>query len=331
IDFDCPHYVERPPVESNCTATISNAGSLLRIKAPRRMGKSWLIDRLLYQASQEDYFTIKLDLEEADHHLLVNENYDEFVRWFCLILGRKLKLENRLDDYWEDGLGSKYNCTLYLRKYFLTQVKKPLVLALDNVDLLFPYHHIAQDFFPMLRSWHEGAKTRAILGNLRLIIAHATEIYIKLKLTNSPFNVGTAIELAEFAPAQIQELGNKQGLNWNPGEINQLEEVVGGHPYLIQRAISATQQGYSLEQILERAATESGIYAHHLRSIYALLDEYSELKEKMIQVVNHEDSIALNPQDTFQLESLGLVITEGNQVKVSRRLYRDYLKARWAV
>ena len=57
---------------------------------------------------------------------------------------------------------------------------------------------------------------------------------------------------------------------------------------------------------------------------------YPDLKEKMTQVVNSEESIALNPQDTFHLESLGLVVTVGNQVKISRRLYSDYLKERWA-
>ena len=144
--------------------------------------------------------------------------------------------------------------------------------------------------------------------------------------------MGTDIELSEFKTTQIQQLAKKQGLNWNKEEISQLEEILGGHPYLIQRAISAvSQQGDSLEQILETAATESGIYCNHLRSIYALLEEYPELKNKMAQVVNSEESISLNPQDTFHLESLGLVVTVGNQVKISRRLYRDYLRERWAI
>lgn len=38
------HYVERPPIESRCYETILQSGSLIRIKAPKRMGKTLLID-----------------------------------------------------------------------------------------------------------------------------------------------------------------------------------------------------------------------------------------------------------------------------------------------
>ncbi len=327
LELDCPTYIERPPIETNSRRTVAQPGSLLRIKAPRRMGKTWLIDRLLHQASQQDCWPIKLNLQQADQLLL--RSCEEFLHWFCRILGRKLNLPNCLDDYWEADLGSSYNCTLYVEEHLLAQLDRPLVLALDNVDLLFPHQPIAQDFFPMLRTWHEEAKTRAIWRKLRLIVAHSTEVYIKLRATNSPFNVGTAIELPEFTAAQIQQLVQRQGLDWDAGQVNALQGWIGGHPHLVQRAIYAIkQEGKSLDEILANAATESGIYRNHLLSYYALLQESPQLAERLQQVVSAAEPIALPPAETFQLESLGLLATQGNRVVPRYRLYADYFRER---
>ena len=328
LEFDCPTYIERPPIEDNCEQTISQPGSLLRIKAPRRMGKTWLIDRLLHRVSQQNCWAIKLNLQQADPLLL--RSCEEFLQWFCRVIGRQLKLADCLDESWESELGNRYNCTLYFEERILGQLDRPLVLALDNVDLLFPHSHIVQDFFPLLRSWYERAKTRSIWRRLRLIFAHSTEVYIKLQATNSsPFNVGKEIELPEFSAAQIQQLAQCQGLSWGASQIEPLQGWVGGHPHLVQRAIYAiNQQGRSLEAILGDAATESGIYRHHLLSRYALLQQYPDLAASMQQAVSADEPISLPPAQTFQLESLGLLVTTGNRVTPRYRLYADYFRER---
>ena len=331
LEFDCPTYVERLPIETNCNRTVAQPGSLLRIKAPRRMGKTWLIDRLLHRASQQEYRVIKLNLQQADPLLL--RSCEEFLQWFCRVIARQLKLADCLDEYWEAELGNRYNCTLYFEECILAKLDRPLVLALDNVDLLFPHPQIVQDFFPLLRSWYERAKTRSIWRKLRLIFAHSTEVYIKLQATNSsPFNVGTEIELPEFNAAQIQQLAQLQGLSWADSQIEQLQEWIGGHPHLVQRAIyTITQQDKSLEEILEGVATESGIYRHHLLSHYALLQQYPDLAACMQQVVAADAPISLPPSETFQLKSLGLLATTGNRAVPRYRLYADYFRERLSV
>ncbi len=57
-EAEVSHYVERPPIESRCYETILQPGSLLRIKAPKRMGKTLLIDKILHQATQQNYRTV---------------------------------------------------------------------------------------------------------------------------------------------------------------------------------------------------------------------------------------------------------------------------------
>ncbi len=319
-------YVERPPIESRCYETILQPGSLIRIKAPKRMGKTSLIDRILHQAAKENYRTVRLNLLQADQAVL--KGLDEFLRWFCTFVSRRLGLPNQLADYWEEGLGSSQNCTIYFEEHLLSQLEHPLVLALDDVDRIFPYPQIAEDFFGMLRVWHEEAKTSRIWRKLRLAIAHSTEVYIQLNINRSPFNVGVPIELPEFTAEQVQDLAKRQEIDWDAvgGQgLAPLLQMVGGHPYLVQRAIYClTRRDITFEQLLQTAYTESGIYSDHLRGHLWNLQEHPELAMAMKKVVKATNSVQLEPMQAFKLQSLGLVQLDGNDVKPWCSLYARY-------
>ena len=80
------------------------------------------------------------------------------------------------------------------------------MLALDDVDGLFDYPDLTDDFFCLLRTWHEQAKNQDIWQQLRLIVGHSTEVYIPLNVNQSPFNVGLPIDLKQFTPEQEDRL-----------------------------------------------------------------------------------------------------------------------------
>lgn len=326
VETEVSHYVERPPIESRCYDTILQSGSLLRIKAPKRMGKTLLIDKILQQTAQQNYRTVRLNLLLADGAVL--NRLDEFLRWFCVVVCRQLRLPNQLSDYWEEGLGSNYNCTMYFEEYLLNQIDCPLVLTLDEVDRIFSYPEIAEDFFAMLRAWHEEARSRAIWKKLRLVVAHSTEVYIPLNINRSPFNVGVPIELPELTPKQVQDLAERQGLNWDTSQVKELMSLVGGHPYLVQRAIYyLTRSEISFKQLLQTAYTESGIYSDHLRGHLCNLQQHSELATAMKKVVDATTSVQLEPMLAFKLQSLGLIKLDGNSVNTRCQLYSQYFGA----
>ncbi|MEM7578440.1 MAG: AAA-like domain-containing protein [Cyanobacteria bacterium P01_A01_bin.80] len=96
-----------------------------------------------------------------------------------------------MDSAWNTSfLGCNDNCTAYFKKYILRQINSPLVLVLDEVDKLFQYREIVEDFFGMLRSWHEKGKISDVWKQLRLVLVHSTEIYVPLDYHQSPFNPG---------------------------------------------------------------------------------------------------------------------------------------------
>jgi hypothetical protein len=80
------------------------------------------------------------------------------LKWFCAVVARSLGLENKLNEHLDSLFWVSYNCTHYFENYILPQTKMPLVVVLDDVDVVFSHDDIAADFFGMLRTWHEKGR-----------------------------------------------------------------------------------------------------------------------------------------------------------------------------
>ncbi|MGA1621611.1 MAG: AAA-like domain-containing protein [Synechocystis sp.] len=320
-------YIFRPPTEQQCLEEIRRPGALLRIKGPAKMGKTSLIQWLLATIDPTHDRRIYLNLQTAESSMF--SGLDRFLRWFCANLSRELGLKPNLDDYWDEELfGSLMSCKTYLQDYLLPQTEGSLTLAIDNLDRLFEFPAIAQDFLPMLRYWHEESKNLAQWQKLRLIIANSTEAYVKLDANQSPFNVGRQWKLEGFNTEQILQLKAAYQVSDDQAPeatLLQLNELVGGHPYLIRIALDAIQtQQVSLAAILANAVTQSGIYSHHLRRHWSLLNEVPALATSMKQVVESADPVQLDPPLAYRLESLGLVSLHGDRCQASCPLYQHY-------
>lgn len=334
VDF----YIERPAIEAVCYNSLLQPGALIRIKAPRLMGKTTLINRVLNQISTVGFRTVNLSLELADRRTHLT-HLDRFLRWLCLNLSRELGLPSQIETYWDEaGMGSKVSCTTYVEEYLLGQEDSPLVLCLDDVDLLFPYPEVYEDVFGLLRSWYEKARSRPSWKKLRLMISHATDVYIRLNINQSPFNVGLPIDLPEFTPEQAQQFAQYYGLNYGPNwatgaqtsshELSLLMQMVGGHPYLLEQAFSHLRghAEVSLSQLLQDAPTDAGIYSNHLREHWMTLQQHPELANALKQVVKSTQPVPLEPMQVYQLQSMGLVIVSGAGVAPRCHLYRQYFR-----
>lgn len=330
IDVASSFYIERPPIEERCYQTILQPSGLIRIKAPRQMGKTSLMAKILHHAALQGYRTVPLSFQLVDK--AVFSNLDRFLKWFCVYVGRELRLPNQLDDYWDDIFGSKVNCKDYFEKYLLAQIDNPLVLGLDEIDRVFQYPDIAEDFLGLLRAWHEESKRRAIWKKLRLLVVHSTEVYIPMNINQSPFNVGLPIDLPEFNQGQIQDLASRHNLNLSEQDVDKLMAIVGGHPYLVRVALyHLSQQDLTLEDLPENVTNETGIYSDHLRRHLWNLEQYPELAEAMKNVIYENASVQLTGMLGFKLDSLGLVKWQGNKCYPRCELYRQYFRVHLGV
>jgi serine/threonine-protein kinase len=332
VRLDSPFYVERSPYEAQCYREIAEPGTLIRIKAPRQMGKTSLMSRILYRAREQGFRTVPLSFQHADK--AVFESLDQLLQWFCTRIARKLHLSHTVDHYWSDTYGSKDNCTAYFEDCLLSEIDTPLVLGLDEVDRVFQYPKIADDFFGLLRAWYEeagyGDGDSELWKKLRLVVVHSTEVYIPLDVNQSPFNVGLPIELSEFTVEQVHNLIQRHGLQWTASHVEQLMRVVGGHPYLVRVALyHIAQQQLTLDQLIATAPTEAGIYGDHLRRHLWNLQHHPELATAFQRVVMTDEPVELASVLAFKLHSLGLVELKGNEVSPRFQLYRSYFRDRF--
>ena len=99
VPLDSPFYVRRSPVEERCYEQINQPGCLIRIKAPRQMGKTSLLTRIIDKSASQGDSTVTLDFQLAAQQIFVNS--DKFLRWFCVSIGLALNIPNKINEYWD--------------------------------------------------------------------------------------------------------------------------------------------------------------------------------------------------------------------------------------
>ncbi|NET57077.1 MAG: diguanylate cyclase, partial [Symploca sp. SIO2E6] len=320
-------YVKRPLIEELSCQKLEQPGALMRISAPHQMGKTSLMLWCLAHAKQQGLRVVALSLQRADSSVFTN--LDQFLKWFCAEITRQLRLPYQVDDYWNQNYGSKSKCTAYFEECLLSATDTPLVLALDQVDEVFSHPQLAKDFFSLLHSWHEeaayGTPSSKFWQNLRLLLVHSTEAYLPWETNQPPFNVGLAIEVPRFNLEQVRDLAQRHRLYLSPAKLEQLMQLLGGHPYLVRLALYHLALGdVTWEELMQTAATDAGIYRNYLQRHLGNLQKYPELAKAYKQVVQATVPIALDQVLGFKLYSMGLVHLQGNTVTPSCQLYHQY-------
>ncbi|MEM9457846.1 MAG: AAA-like domain-containing protein [Myxococcota bacterium] len=323
VSPDSPYYVARPQFEEACLAEIVKRGALIRIKGSRQMGKTSLMNRLLSHAAHTGARTISISLQLTDNTILAD--IDRFLRWLCAAVGRRLRLLTpALDEEWDDLFGAKDNCTAYFEDHILSD-GEPLVLAIDHIDRVFDYPNTAEEFLSLLRAWNEMGKSQNPWPALRLVLAYATEMYLPMNINRSPFNVGLPVALSEWDTTVIRDLAERHNLSLKDADLRRLIDILGGHPHLTRIALHHLAGGLSLDELLDHAATDDGIFADHLKSLQWHIQANPLLRDAAIQVMNSDRPVQLSSELGFKLTSLGLARLRGNELVVSRELYRRYL------
>ena len=313
-------------IEADCFEEITQPGALIRIKAPRQMGKTSLMARILHHAESQGYQIIVVSMQLADSTMF--SDLEELLRWLCSQVGRRLQRLDQLASYWKSTKGIKDRCNNFF-ECLLKEIDEPIVLALDEVDLVFPHGVVADDFFGLLRYWHEAARygdrSSELWEKLRLIVVHSTEAYVPLEIDQSPFNVGKNVKLPEFTQAQVQDLAHRYNLPFGTAEVDQMMALVGGHPYLLRKGFyHLRRQDLSLDALLETGPTEAGIYSDHLRRHLLNLKRYPDLANACRDVVRRKTPVDLDADVAFKLESMGLIRLQRNQATPRNSLYQQY-------
>jgi hypothetical protein len=109
--------------------------------------------------------------------------------------------------------------------------------------------------------------------------------------------------------------------------VQQLYALVGGHPYLVRKALYEVAIGHSTIPVLFQDATsDQSPFAIHLNHHMMRIRKKDELARGMLQVI--QSRMCSDDQVFFRLHSAGLVRRERGAVLPRCQLYADYFKER---
>ncbi len=315
-------FIERA-VEKRALEKIREQGVTITIKAPHQMGKSSLLMRLINTAEDVGKNVALLDFQLVTKADLSSP--EVFFRQFCNWITDELSLVNRVEEFWSVELGHVHRCTRYIEHHVLTELGGQLLLAMDKVDSIFDIE-FRSDFFGMLRAWHDKRARSAKWKRLDLALVTSTEPYLFIERpSQSPFNVGEEIVLTDFTPEQVAELNRLHGSPLTVEQEQQLISLVGGHPYLIRRALYwVATNSLDAESVFGMATDERGPFWEHLRGHLFRLQGKGDLVAAMREVL--EDGRCRDEQTFFRLQGAGLVQREGQNVSPRYQLYADYFR-----
>jgi hypothetical protein len=327
MDVDDPWYIPRV-ADHTALALARQTGRTMTIKGPRQIGKSSLLARIIATAQKAEKKPVLLDFWLLDS--TTRESSSRCYRYFAASVAEQLELHPDIDNFWNTGLSDSHNCTKFFGERILPRIDKPVMLAVDHADVLFD-SSFRSDFFGMLRVWH-NSRTSVLTKvwkrlDIVMVVSNEPKYFID-RADQSPFNVGEILRLGDFTPQQVRELNERHHSPLSEHEIEQLLELLGGHPYLIQRALYAVTQArpsLTANELFATALEESGPFADHLKRIVMALYECPTLIPAFLDVFVN-DCDRQNQLNIDRLAAIGLVKREQGKVQPRCRLYADYLR-----
>lgn len=340
LPLGSPFYVtpvvRQEKVLQTCVNKIEQRGALLRIKSPHETGKTSLLERILRFAEEKrSYRVARFNLRDIDATRFNGLN--SLLQMFCREVSEQLGLDADLENQWDHKTDPIPAAKGFFHRWILGKIDAPIVVGLEDIDRLFQYPSV-YDFFTLLRSWNDEARRSLLWEKFRCVVTYSTDVYIKLDINNSPFNVGTPVTLPPLTAEQIQDLARKAyGFSvLNEVAVRHLMYVVSGHPYLIQLALyHHATDAVPLEQLLASASMPHGIYRGHLQSIWQQVQpENQHLRDEIVDALKKvisEGAAWLTDEVGYKLQGLGILQPEGiggDRYKFSCALYRQYFERR---
>ncbi len=325
VPLESPYYIVQPS-DLEFHAALDRQDSIVLVKGARQMGKTSLLARGLQQARKAGKTIALVDFQKLNQVNLAD--IESLYKGLGGMIADQLDLDVFPEDVWRPGRAPSVNFERYIRREVLDKAEGHLILAMDEVDRLFPCPY-ASEVFGLFRSWHNE---RAVdpdgpWKRLTIAIVYATEAHLFITDQNqSPFNVGTRLELHDFGIEQVDKLNHlyKDPIQ-TAEDLKRFYDLLSGQPYLTRRGFyELTNQGKSVDRLLEVADTDEGPYGDHLRRILVLLAR----DERLLQVVRsfvHGQPIP-DPTSFYRLRSGDLIVGSSAQDAQFRcAIYRSYL------
>jgi serine/threonine protein kinase len=328
VPLESKFYITRP-ADEKFRAAIARHDSIVLVKGARQVGKTSLLARGLQQAREAGASVVLTDFQNLSSADL--QSFEKLLLSFADSFADQLDLDVSPGQLWKADRSPGINFEQYLRREALLKTSSQIIWGLDEVDRLFTCD-FGSEVFGLFRSWHNkrALDPAGPWRRLTLAIAYATEAHLFITdLNQSPFNVGTRLQLEDFSFDQVTELNSRCGSPLrNPAEVARFQRLVGGHPYLARRGLhEMVTEKLDLGALEARADQDEGPFGDHLRRILVSLTQDAALSEVVRGVLQGKP--CPTPETFYRLRSAGLIAGDSaSDARPRCQLYATYLEKR---
>jgi WD40 repeat protein len=337
---DAASYIRRIADVTLCDNLVE--GEFCYVLNARQMGKSSLMVNTAARLAAKDIVTVLLDLTAVGQNVTLEQ-------WYYGVLARiaeQLSLQGELDRFWnsKSALAPQQRWILALTEVFLRGVQGPLVIFVDEIDVVRSLPFRTDEFFAGIREIYNRRSADANIRRLTFcLLGVATPAELIQDPDTTPFNIGARVPLSDFTFEEAQHLS--QGLNHGRDGYSLLKRVfywTDGHPYLTQRLCRAIAED---DQIIRAADVDEAckriFFSHEGRDrddnllfvrdrLLQDSDGVAAVLQLYLLILRRSPKAETLPQGPLaDLVLSGAVKIQKRVVKVRNRLYAHAFDHRW--
>ncbi|NEP26755.1 AAA-like domain-containing protein, partial [Moorena sp. SIO3I6] len=326
------------------------AGQFCYVLNSRQMGKSSLRVRTMKRLQAEGILCGFIDLTGIGKEDVTPE------KWYAgivnaLVSSCQLSKQLKWRSWWReqrDLLSPVQRLSLFIEEVLLVLVEHRIVIFVDEIDRVLSQNFSVDDFFALIRFFYNQRVDNPAYQRLTFaLLGVATPSDLITDKTQTPFNIGKAIELRGFQLPETQPLA--QGLE---GKVDHPQAVVqellnwtGGQPFLTQKLCQLVAQSadsrsilsaQSIEQIVQRRIIENWEAQdepEHLRTIRERILRNQQRVGQLLgvyqQILEQGEIVADGSSEQTELRLSGLVVQQQGKLKVYNRIYEQIFNIEW--